>query len=81
VNRSNEDLAPCKETVSQYGKTDFSEKRERRSGGKDLDLPARSRFGEGRAATFNRSDLDVPGYKNTQSYTIGDFPQSKRPAF
>jgi len=30
------------ETVSQYEKTDFSEKGERRSGGKDLDLPARS---------------------------------------
>jgi len=43
------------ETVSQYEKTDFSEKGERRSGGKDLDLPARSRSGEGRAVTF-RSD-------------------------
>jgi len=37
------------ETVSQYEKKDSSEKGERRSGGKDLDLPARSRFGEGRA--------------------------------
>jgi len=27
---------------------------------KDLDLPARSRFGEGRAVTFSRSDSDVP---------------------
>jgi hypothetical protein len=35
-------------------------KGERRSGGKDLDLPARSRFGEGRAATFNRLDSGSP---------------------
>jgi len=34
---SNEDLPPAKEAVSQYEKTDFSEKRERRSGGKDLE--------------------------------------------
>jgi hypothetical protein len=47
--------------MSQYEKIDFSEKAERRSGGKDLDLPARSRFGEGRAATFSRSHSDVPG--------------------
>jgi len=36
VNGSNGDLPPVKETVSQYEKTDFSEKRERQSGGKDL---------------------------------------------
>jgi hypothetical protein len=48
------------ETVSQYEKNDFSEKGERRSSGKDLDLPARSRFGEGRAVTFSRLDSDVP---------------------
>jgi hypothetical protein len=35
-------------------------KGERRSGGKDLDLPARSRFGEGRAATFDRLDSALP---------------------
>jgi hypothetical protein len=49
------------EIVSEYEKTDFPEEGERRSGGKDLDLPARSRFGEGRAVTFSRSDSDVPG--------------------
>jgi len=49
------------ETLSQYEKTDFSGKGERRSGGKDLDLPARSRSGEGRAVTFSRPDSDVPG--------------------
>ena len=27
---------------------------------KDFDLPARSRFGKGRAATFIRSELSVP---------------------
>jgi hypothetical protein len=35
-------------------------KGERRSGGKGLDLPARSRFGEGRAVTFSRSNSGVP---------------------
>jgi hypothetical protein len=46
--------------VSQYKETDLLEDGERRSGEKDLDLPARSRSGEGRAVTFSRSDSDVP---------------------
>jgi len=40
----------------------LSGKGERRSGEKDLDLPARSRFGEGRAATFNRFNSGVANH-------------------
>jgi hypothetical protein len=36
------------------------EKGEERSGGKGLDLPARSRSGGGRAVTFSRLDSSVP---------------------
>jgi hypothetical protein len=51
------------ETVSQYEKTDFSEKGERRSGRKDLErLPL--------AVRIQRCQ----GYENVGSYTIGDFP-------
>jgi hypothetical protein len=57
--------------VSQYEKNRQFERAERRSGGKDLGLPARSRsrlpknlfgeqVGEGRAVTFRRSDSGVP---------------------
>jgi hypothetical protein len=38
----------------------FRKRGEGRSGDKDIDLPARSRSGEGRAVTFSRSDSDVP---------------------
>jgi hypothetical protein len=47
---SNEDLPPAKKAVSQYEKTDFSEKRGEAVGWK--------RF---RAVTFSRSDSHVPG--------------------
>jgi len=61
--------------VSKYKKTDFLKRGgDGRVGGlpgsglskdnetlpKDLDLPARSRFGEGRAVTFSRSDSAAP---------------------
>src|SRR4030042_6766412 len=48
------------EAVSQHKETDLLEDGERRLGEKDLDLPARSRSGEGRARTFSRSDSDGP---------------------
>ena len=51
---------PVHEAVSQHKETDLLEDGERRSGEKDLDLPARSRSGEGRVVTLSRSDSDVP---------------------
>jgi hypothetical protein len=65
-----------RETVSQYEKTDFLERgkggqvgglpgsglsKDNETLPKDLDLPARSRSGEGRAVTFGRSDSALPG--------------------
>ena len=66
---------PPQEAVSQYEETNFLNRGEGgRVGGlpgsglskdyeplpKDFDLPAPSRSGEGRAATFIRSELSVP---------------------
>jgi len=55
-------------------KNRFFEKGERRSGGKDLDLPARSRSGEGRALTLAVRIQACQAYEDIRFYTRDDFP-------
>jgi hypothetical protein len=57
-------LPPPLETVAQLGKgAEDSEKRNRQAGEKALDLPARSRFGEGRAEPLDNSIRTLQGLK------------------
>jgi hypothetical protein len=53
----------CKETVPQFEKIDFSEKGERRSGGKDLE----------RQPLAVRIQM-CQGYESVRFYASGDFP-------
>ena len=63
---------PLLETVSQLGKgAEDSGKRNRQAGEKALDLPARSRFGEGRAEPLNNY------IQRLQSHERIAFPETK----